>query len=118
MPELIRPDICVIGAGAGGVRAAAVAASFGVQGGLVDKGELGRELVQASRLPLSALIAAAKRAHLVAQAKAFGIEAAAVTVDFGRVRAHVQEVVAAVAPNLARERLAGLRVRTIKGTAR
>jgi pyruvate/2-oxoglutarate dehydrogenase complex dihydrolipoamide dehydrogenase (E3) component len=118
MPELIRPDICVIGAGAGGVRAAAVAAGFGVGVVLVDKGELGRELVQGSRLPLSALIAAGRRAHTVAQAKAFGIEAGSVAIDFGRVRAHVAEVVSSVAPNLARERLAGLRVRTIKAAAR
>jgi pyruvate/2-oxoglutarate dehydrogenase complex dihydrolipoamide dehydrogenase (E3) component len=123
MPETIRPDICVIGAGAGGPQVAVQAAAFGVGVVLVDPnvgpgGPTGDDAVRAGRLPLSALIAAARRAHVAAGSAGFGVLGKSVRVDFGRVRSHVQGVIAARAPNLARERLAGLGVRVIEGAAR
>jgi pyruvate/2-oxoglutarate dehydrogenase complex dihydrolipoamide dehydrogenase (E3) component len=123
MPEVIRPDICVIGTGAGGLQAAVQAAAFGVGVVLVDPrrgqpGQTGAEAVRAGRLPLSALIAAARRAHDVTQSSAFGVQVKSLRIDFDRVREHVQRVIAARAPNLARERLAGLGVRVIEGAAR
>jgi pyruvate/2-oxoglutarate dehydrogenase complex dihydrolipoamide dehydrogenase (E3) component len=121
MPETIRPDICVIGAGAGGPQVAMQAAGFGVRVVLVDPaqpGQTGAAAVRTGRLPLSALVAAARRAHAVAMSPDFGVQAKSIRVDFGRVRDHVQAVIAARAPNLARERLAGLGVRVIEGAAR
>jgi len=123
MPETITPDICVIGSGAGGLQVAVQAAAFGVGVVLVDVhrgegGQTGPDPVRAGRLALSALVAAARHAHAVAQAPAFGVEVKSSRVDFGRVRDHVQGVIAARAPNVARERLAGLGVRVIEGAAR
>ena len=127
MPESITPDICVIGAGAGGLQVAVQAAAFGVRAVLVDPhagpsggqpGRMGADAVRAGRLPLSALIAAARRAHAAAQSAAFGVQVKSIRVDFGGVRDHVQGVIRARAPNLARERLAGLGVRVIEGAAR
>jgi pyruvate/2-oxoglutarate dehydrogenase complex dihydrolipoamide dehydrogenase (E3) component len=123
MPEMMRPDICVIGAGPGGLQVAMQAAAFGVPVVLVDThrgepGQTGADAVRAGRLPLSALIAAARRAHDVAQSPAFGVEVKSIRVDFARVRDHVRAVIEARAPNLARERLAGLGVRVIEGAAR
>lgn len=127
MPEAITPDICVIGAGAGGLQVAVQAAAFGVRVVLVDPhagpaggqpGRMGADAVRAGRLPLSALIAAARRAHAVAQAAAFGVQVTSTRVDFAGVRDHVRGVIRARAPNLARERLAGLGVRVIEGAAR
>src|SRR5579862_4357202 len=117
MPETIKPDICVLGAGAGALPAAMQAAAFGVPVVLVAQGALGAAVIRASRLPVVALAAAARRAQLAAQASDFGVEAALVTIDFGRVRRHVQEVIAARAPNATRERLAALGVRVIEGAA-
>jgi pyruvate/2-oxoglutarate dehydrogenase complex dihydrolipoamide dehydrogenase (E3) component len=123
MPEMVRPDLCVIGAGAGGLQVAVQAAAFGVRVVLADThkgqpGQTGSDVVRAGRLPLTALIAAARRAHDVAQSPAFGVRVGSVQVDFGRLRDHVQGVIGARAPNLARERLAGLGVRVIEGAAR
>jgi pyruvate/2-oxoglutarate dehydrogenase complex dihydrolipoamide dehydrogenase (E3) component len=127
MPESITPDICVIGTGAGGLQVAVQAAAFGVRAVLVDPhagpsgghpGRMGADAVRAGRLPLSALIAAARRAHAVAQAAAFGVQVESIRVDFGGVRDHVRGVIGARAPNLARARLAGLGVRVIEGAAR
>jgi pyruvate/2-oxoglutarate dehydrogenase complex dihydrolipoamide dehydrogenase (E3) component len=123
MPEVIRPDICVVGAGAGGLQVAVQTAAFGVRVVLVDPhrgppGQTGADADRSGRLPLSALIAAARRAHGVAQSPSFGVQVGSIRVDFGRVRDHVQGVIRARAPNLARERLAGLGVRVIEGAAR
>jgi pyruvate/2-oxoglutarate dehydrogenase complex dihydrolipoamide dehydrogenase (E3) component len=120
MPEMIRPDICVIGAGAGGLQVAMQTAAFGVGVVLVDphRGQPGGDAGRSARLPLSALIAAARRAHGVTQSPAFGVQVGSIRIDFGRVREHVLGVIRARAPNLARERLAGLGVRVIEGAAR
>jgi pyruvate/2-oxoglutarate dehydrogenase complex dihydrolipoamide dehydrogenase (E3) component len=129
MPELIRPDICIIGAGTAGMQAAMQAAAFGVRPVLIDVAaepgdkarsgaRIGNDALRAGRLPLAALIAAARRADAVVQAGTFGVRAGATEVDFGHVRDYVQAVIAARAPNLARERLAALGVRVIEGAAR
>jgi pyruvate/2-oxoglutarate dehydrogenase complex dihydrolipoamide dehydrogenase (E3) component len=123
MPEMIRPDICVIGIGAGGPQVAARVAAYGVEVVLVDpaRGQLGPasgNAVRAGRLPLTALIAAARRAYGVAQAPAFGVRVPSIEVDFGRVLERVKDVIGARAPNYARERLAGLGVRVIEGVPR
>ena len=43
MPEKLAPDICVIGAGAAGLSAAAAAALFGVPTVLIEQGKMGGE---------------------------------------------------------------------------
>jgi len=118
MPETIRPDICVIGSGAGALQAAMQAAAFGVPVALVEQGGLGAAVLRSGRLPAAALMAAARRAHLAGQASDFGVEAVPVTTDFGRVRQHVREIIAARAPNAARERLAALGIPVIAGASR
>jgi pyruvate/2-oxoglutarate dehydrogenase complex dihydrolipoamide dehydrogenase (E3) component len=123
MPEMIRPDICVIGVGAGGLQVAAQVAAYGVEVVLVDPvggqlGPAGGNAVRAGRLPLTALIAAARRAYGAAQSPTFGVRVPSIEVDFGRVLERVKDVIGGRAPNYARERLAGLGVRVIEGVAR
>ena len=43
MPQLLTPDLCVIGAGSGGLSAAAIAAAFGVPVVLIERGRMGGE---------------------------------------------------------------------------
>ena len=117
-PELLRPDICVIGGGAGGLSVAAAAAAFGVAVVLVEKGKMGGECLNAGCVPSKSLIAAGKRAHAIAEARAFGVVASTAEVDFSKVHAHVHEVIAAIAPNDSKERFNGLGVRVIEGAAR
>ena len=118
MAEILRPDICVIGAGAGGLSVAAAAAAFGVPVVLVEKSRLGGECLYTGCVPSKALIAAAKRVRGLAEAEAFGVSAGAVTVDFGKVHRHVQDVIAAIAPNDSKARFTGLGVRVIEAVAR
>jgi pyruvate/2-oxoglutarate dehydrogenase complex dihydrolipoamide dehydrogenase (E3) component len=117
MSELLTPDICVIGAGMGGLAAAATAVAFGVPVVLVEKAEMGGEHL-AGAVPLKALLAAAKHLEGLRQASPFGVIAPRLKVNFEKINEHIRGVIAAIAPNDSAERFAGLGVRVIKGTAR
>ncbi len=116
--NVCTPDICVIGAGSGGLSVAAAAAAFGVSVVLVEKGKMGGECLNTGCVPSKSLIAAAKHARAIAEARAFGVAAGAPDIDFGKVHQHVHDVIAAIAPNDSKERFTGLGVRVIEGAAR
>jgi len=113
---MLTPDICVIGAGSGGLAAARGAAELKVSVVLVEKGKMGGTHLNNGCVPSKALIAAANQAHRSATAGMFGVDAP-VTVDFARTRRHVHKVIAAAAPNAAKERFAGLDIEVLTGTA-
>lgn len=108
----------MIGAGSAGLSTAAIAASFGVPVVLVERGLMGGECLNVGCVPSKAVIAAARRAHESRHAAAFGLGWMEPRVDFERLRAHVREVIAAIAPNDSAERFAGLGVTVIRGEAR
>ena len=117
MAELLKPDICVIGAGSGGLSVAAAAAGFGVPVVLVEKGRMGGDCLNVGCVPSKSLIAAARRARTIVDANAFGVVAGQADIDFAGVHAHVHRVIAAIAPNDSKERFTGLGVRVIEGVA-
>ena len=117
MPEKLAPDICVIGAGAAGLSAAAAAALFGVPTVLIEQGKMGGECLNEGCVPSKGLVAAAKRAANMNRGHEFGVHAGDVRVDFAKVQAHVQDVIARIAPVDSAERFAALGVRVIKGHA-
>lgn len=118
MTERLTPDICVIGAGSGGLSVAAAAASFGVPVVLIEKGRMGGDCLNTGCVPSKALLAAAKRAEAVRGAMPFGIRTQRANIEFHEVNDHVHDVIAAIAPNDSRERFSGLGVRVIEGEAR
>ncbi|KAI93231.1 dihydrolipoamide dehydrogenase [Rhodomicrobium udaipurense JA643] len=118
MPQLLTPDICVIGAGSGGLSAAAIAAAFGVSVVLIERGPMGGECLNTGCVPSKALLAAAKRAHQIRDAEKFGIRVGNPGIDHKAVAEHVAGVVAAIAPNDSVERFNGLGVDVIKASAR
>jgi pyruvate/2-oxoglutarate dehydrogenase complex dihydrolipoamide dehydrogenase (E3) component len=118
MAETLKPDICVIGGGSGGLSVAAAAAAFGVPTVLIEKHKMGGDCLNTGCVPSKALLAAAKRAEVLRSAAPFGVTAATVDVDFGKVHDHVQRVIAAIAPTDSEERFAGLGVRVIIGHAK
>jgi pyruvate/2-oxoglutarate dehydrogenase complex dihydrolipoamide dehydrogenase (E3) component len=113
MVESIKPDLCIIGAGAGGLAVAAGAAQLGAEVVLVERDKIGGQGMYFGSMPSKALLAAAKCAQTMRDAKKFGIEAVEPKIDHQAVLAHVQEVIAAVAANETVERYAGLGIRTI-----
>jgi pyruvate/2-oxoglutarate dehydrogenase complex dihydrolipoamide dehydrogenase (E3) component len=118
MPETLTPDICVIGAGSGGLSVAAAAAAFGVPTVLIEKHKMGGDCLNTGCVPSKALLAAARRAAIMRNSPVFGVTAGSVAVDFAKVHAHVHNVIASIAPVDSAERFAGLGVRVIKGHAR
>jgi len=111
MAERLTPDICVVGAGSGGLSVAAAAAAFGVPVVLIEKGKMGGECLNTGCVPSKSLIAAGKRARAVRDGGAFGVSAPAAEIDFGKVHRHVHGVIAAIAPNDSKERFNGLGVK-------
>ena len=59
---LLTPDICVIGAGSGGLSVAAGAAAFGASVVLIERGAMGGDCLNVGCVPSKALLAAAHRA--------------------------------------------------------
>ena len=118
MTQELKPDICVIGAGAAGRAAASAAAAFGVPVVLIEKDVLSGDGRTAGSVPATALAEAAERANIIRNAAHFGLRAARFGVDFAAVKAHVRNVANAAAPSATRQRLAGLGVRIVEGAAR
>jgi pyruvate/2-oxoglutarate dehydrogenase complex dihydrolipoamide dehydrogenase (E3) component len=114
----LKPAICVIGAGPGGLAVAAAVAAHDASATLVEKGHMGGESLNHGSVPARALIAAAERAQAARGGARFGIKTQRVGVDFDAVNAHMRGVMTALAPNAARERLTGLGVHVVEGAAR
>src|SRR5271169_3833142 len=89
----LRPEICVIGAGPGGLSVAAAAATFDFSSVLIEKGRMGGESLNRGSVPAQALIAAAERANAVRTGARFGLKIGRFAVDFGAVNAYMREVV-------------------------
>jgi pyruvate/2-oxoglutarate dehydrogenase complex dihydrolipoamide dehydrogenase (E3) component len=100
MAEVLTPDICVIGAGSGGLAVAAGAAAFGVPAVLIERGKMGGAGLSTA-VPVRALAAAARTAGF----------------DFAKVREHVRRTMVMAGMAGSAERLAGLGLRVIKGHA-
>lgn len=113
----VKTDICVIGAGSGGLSVAAGAVQMGARVVLIEGGEMGGDCLNAGCVPSKALIAAAKAAQ--AQTKGFrGVAPQDPVVDFAAVKDHVAEVIAGIAPHDSAERFRGLGCTVIRDWAR
>ena len=115
--EILRPDICVIGAGSGGLSVAAAAAAFGVSVVLVERGKMGGDCLNYGCVPSKSLIAAGKHAHSIAAGADFGVFADQMQVNFGKIHQHIHDVIAAIEPNDSVERFTGLGVQVIQAEA-
>jgi len=115
---ILEPDICVIGAGTGGLVVAAGAAQMGARTVLIEKGEMGGDCLNYGCVPSKAMIAAAAAAQSVRETDRFGIETAEPEIDFADVLDRVADVIRAIAPHDSAERFEGLGVRVIREHAR
>jgi pyruvate/2-oxoglutarate dehydrogenase complex dihydrolipoamide dehydrogenase (E3) component len=116
--EELTCDLCVVGAGSGGLSVAAAAAAFGEKVLLIEKHKMGGDCLNYGCVPSKALLAAGKRAHAMRTAKPFGIAPVQPDIDSAAVAAHVKSVIAAIAPNDSVERFTGLGVRVIEAPGR
>lgn len=118
MAKVINPDICVIGGGAAGLSVAAGAAAFGVPVVLIERGLMGGDCLNHGCVPSKTLIAAARHAQAIRVADRFGLAASEPVVDYARLQARIQEVIASIAPHDSVERFTGLGVDVLQSSAR
>lgn len=118
MTENIHADLCVIGAGSGGLSVAAGAAQMGAEVVLLERAKMGGDCLNYGCVPSKSLLAAAHAAHVVRNAGRFGVGTADPSIDHAAVRDHVHGVIAAIAPHDSQERFEGLGVRVIREAGR
>jgi pyruvate/2-oxoglutarate dehydrogenase complex dihydrolipoamide dehydrogenase (E3) component len=118
MVERLNVDICVIGAGSGGLSVAAGAAMLGVPVALIERGRMGGDCLNYGCVPSKALIAAAKSAETARRSARFGLSMPEPEVDWARVSGHVHGVIADIAPHDSAARFRGLGVHVIAAEAR
>ena len=112
--EKITADICIIGAGSGGLSIAAGAAQMGARVVLVEGDKMGGDCLNAGCVPSKALLAAGKAAHAMRSGATFGIAPVDPMIDFGAVKDHVARAIAAIEPMDSQERFEGFGVRVIR----
>ena len=116
MSETLTPDLCVIGAGSGGLSVAAGAVQMGASVVLVERGKMGGDCLNYGCVPSKALLAAGHAARH--NGAAFGITTPEGQVDYQAVHDHVHDVIAGIAPHDSVERFEGLGVTVIQAEGR
>ncbi len=116
--EKIEADVCIIGAGSGGLVTAYGTANLGLKTVLFEKGEMGGDCLNYGCVPSKALIAAGKAAQRFRDGTRYGIAAADPQIEWAKVRGHVHGVIETIAPVDSQERYEGFGVRVIREHAR
>jgi pyruvate/2-oxoglutarate dehydrogenase complex dihydrolipoamide dehydrogenase (E3) component len=118
MTQPLAPDLCIIGAGSGGLSVAAGAAQMGAEIVLIERGLMGGDCLNFGCVPSKSLLAAARLTDLARRGKALGVAANPGHVDFAAVMDSVHKVIAAIAPNDSVERFERLGIRVLHAEAR
>ena len=118
MSRPLAPDLCVIGAGSGGLAVAAGAAQMGAEVVLIERGLMGGDCLNFGCIPSKSLLAAARLADCGRRSAALGMASAALRADYGAAMDMVQRVIATIAPHDSVERFEALGVRVIREEAR
>ncbi|HBN22989.1 MAG TPA: dihydrolipoamide dehydrogenase [Holosporales bacterium] len=110
-------DICIIGAGSGGLSLAAGASQMGASVTLIERGKMGGDCLNYGCVPSKALLAAGKVAHTFRHSQKFGITPQEPNIDFKAVHNHVHDVMAQIEPNDSQSRFEKLGVHVIRKEA-
>ena len=110
-------DICIIGAGAGGLSVAAGAAQMGASTVLIENHKMGGDCLNYGCIPSKALLAAGHAAQAVRNSTHFGIQASIQKIDPAAVYGFVNQTISAIEPNDSIERFKNLGVHVIEATA-
>ncbi|WP_377511206.1 dihydrolipoyl dehydrogenase family protein [Octadecabacter sp. R77987] len=109
----IKTDICIIGAGSGGLSIAAGAVQMGAKVVLLEGHKMGGDCLNYGCVPSKALIASAKQAYAMGHGAALGVADVVPAVDYAAAKDHVHDVIATIAPVDSVERFEGLGVNVI-----
>ena len=117
-PARFDRNLVVIGAGAGGLVSAYIAAAVKAKVTLVEGHKMGGDCLNYGCVPSKALIRSAKAAKQIQGAHKLGIGGAHGTVNFAAVMQRVHDVLGAIEPHDSVERYTGLGVEVLQGHAR
>ncbi|HPE62092.1 MAG TPA: FAD-dependent oxidoreductase [Thiolinea sp.] len=122
-PAHFDRNLIVIGAGAGGLVSAYIAAAVKAKVTLIEAHKMGGDCLNYGCVPSKALIKSAKLAKQIRRADHYGLELRGLhssepVFSFRRVMQRVHEVIARVEPHDSIERYEGLGVEVIQGYAR
>ena len=110
----IKTDICVIGAGSGGLSVAAGAVQMGAKVVLLEGHKMGGDCLNYGCVPSKALIAAGKQAYTMNCGGHFGVTPVKPKIDYAAAKDHVRRVIETIAPADSQERFEDLGVKVIR----
>ncbi len=110
----IKTDICIIGAGSGGLSIAAGASQMGAKVVLLEGHLMGGDCLNFGCVPSKALIAAGKQAYAMGHTGDLGIKAVDPDIDYAAAKDHVRNVIDTIAPVDSQERFEGFGVHVIR----
>jgi len=117
-PACFDRNLIVIGAGAGGLVSAYIAAAVKARVTLVEAHKMGGDCLNYGCVPSKALIKSAKLAHQMKHGANYGLADSAPVFSFKAVMQRVQAVIRDVAPHDSVERYTALGVEVLQGHAR
>ena len=117
-PRAFDRNLVVIGAGAGGLVSAYIAAAVKAKVTLIEGHKMGGDCLNFGCVPSKALIRSAKMARQLKKAHELGVADAAGRVDFTAVMQRVHRVIRDIEPHDSIERYTGLGVEVLQGHAR
>lgn len=116
-PKRFDRNMVVIGAGAGGLVSAYIAATVKAKVTLVEAHKMGGDCLNFGCVPSKALIRSAKLAHQTRHASHYGLADAEPVVPFPAVMARIRQVITDIEPHDSVERYTGLGVEVVQGYA-
>ncbi len=117
-PARFDRNLIVIGAGAGGLVTAYIAAAVKAKVTLIEAHKMGGDCLNYGCVPSKALIKSARLARQMRHASQYGLEDATPTFSFRKVMRRVHDVITAVEPHDSIERYTGLGVEVLQGYAK
>ena len=117
-PKTFDRNLVVIGAGAGGLVSAYIAAATRAKVTLVETNAMGGDCLNTGCVPSKALIRSAKLAQQMRHAAAYGLHPTEPSFDFKQLMQRVQQVIADIAPHDSVARYTALGVDVVLGHAR
>ena len=117
-PNQFDRNLIVIGAGAGGLVTAYIAATVKAKVTLIEAHKMGGDCLNYGCVPSKALIKSAQVAHEQQHAARFGLQSSTPVFSFKAVMQRIQSVIAAIAPHDSIERYTALGVEVLIGHAR
>ncbi|OOG87874.1 pyridine nucleotide-disulfide oxidoreductase [Hydrogenophaga sp. A37] len=117
-PAKFDRNLIVIGAGAGGLVSAYIAAAVKAQVTLIEAHKMGGDCLNYGCVPSKALIKSATLAHQMRHGANYGLNDATPIFSFKAVMQRIHDVIAAIEPHDSIERYTGLGVEVLQGYAK